>query len=154
MRGHELRQVDEFVRLAAQFVGDHRRLRRDRRDDRDPHALALNRLDQRPEVAVAGEEHHEVEMVRHLHGVDRELDVHVAFDFPAPGRIDELLGRLRHDGIAVVIKPIDQRTDGRIFLIVDQGGIVEGSNQASFGLEFLEQALVVDIETKSLRACI
>ena len=75
---HELREIDEFVCLPAQFVGDHRRLRRDRRDDRDPHALALDQLDERAEVAVAREKHHEVEVVGHLHRVDRELDVHVA----------------------------------------------------------------------------
>ena len=109
-------------------------------------------LDERAEVAVPREKHHEVEVVGHLHRVDRELDVHVAFDLPASGRIDELLRRLGHHGIAVIVEPIDQRTDGRIFLIVHQRGVVEGANQPSLGLEFFKQALVVDIKTERFRA--
>src|SRR5215208_5174356 len=44
--GLELDDVDELVRLAAQFVSHHGWLRRDRRDDDNPHATPLHRLDQ------------------------------------------------------------------------------------------------------------
>ena len=54
----------EDVGLAAQFVGDHRRLRRDGRDHGDAHAAALHRFDQRAEIAVAGEQHHVVDVRR------------------------------------------------------------------------------------------
>src|SRR5262245_47128934 len=49
-------EVDEMIRLAAELVGDHRRLGRQRRDDAHFAALALYGLDQGAEVAVAGEE--------------------------------------------------------------------------------------------------
>ena len=55
-------QVDEGVGLAAQVVGGHRRLRLDGGDHGHPHALALHRLDQPAEVAVAGEQHHVVDV--------------------------------------------------------------------------------------------
>ena len=45
--------IEEDVGLTAEFVRDHRRLRRDRRYDGHPHAAALHRFDQRAEVAVA-----------------------------------------------------------------------------------------------------
>ena len=148
----QLGEIDEFVRLTAQFIRHHRRLGRDRRHDRHPNALALNRFDQRPEIAVAREQDHQIEMRRHIHGVDRELDVHVALDFTPSGGVDEFLRRLRHHRITVVVEPVDQADDRGIFLIVDQGRVIEGSNQASLALEFLEKTLVVDIESESFRA--
>ena len=45
---------------------------------------------------------------------DRKLDVHVAFDLAPSGLIDELLGRLGDDSVAVVVQPVDQRPDRRI----------------------------------------
>src|SRR5215204_5578028 len=44
--GLELDDVDELVRLPAQFVSHHGWLGRDRRDDDNPHATPLHRLDQ------------------------------------------------------------------------------------------------------------
>ena len=143
--------VDELVGLAAQFVGDHRRLRRDRRNHDDADAAPLHRLDQRAEIAVAREQHHLVDMRRDFHGIDRKLDVHVALDLAAAGLIDEFLGRLGDDGIAVVVEPIDQRPDRRIFLILDHGGVIERAHQIAARLELAQQALVVDIEAERFR---
>ena len=75
-------------------------------------------------------------MRRHIHGVDRKLDIHVAFDFAPSGRVDELLRWFRHDRVTIIVKPVDQWPNGRIFLIVDESRIVEGSNQATFSLKF------------------
>ena len=60
---------------------------------RHAHAAALHRLDQRAEIAVAGEQHHVIDVRRDLHGIDGELDVHVALDLAAAGLVDEFLGR-------------------------------------------------------------
>ena len=49
----QAREIEKNVGLAAQFVGDHRRLGRDCRNDSDAHALFLHGLNQRAEVAVA-----------------------------------------------------------------------------------------------------
>ena len=106
-------------------------------------------FDQRTEIAVAGEQHHVIDMRSHFHGVDRELDIHVAFDLAAAGRVDELLCRLGHDRVAVVVEPVDQRPNGRIFLIVHQSRVIEGADQPSLGLKLLQQALVVDVEPES-----
>ena len=59
------------------------RLRRYRRHHRNPDALALNGLHKRAEVAVSREQHQEIDVLGHLHCVDRKFDVHVAFDFSA-----------------------------------------------------------------------
>ena len=83
------------------------------------HAAALHRLDERAEVAVAREQHHVVDEGRELERVDRELDVHVALDLAPAGRVDELLGRLRHHPVAVVVEPVDQRPDRGVFLVLD-----------------------------------
>ncbi len=41
----EINEIDEFVCLAPQRVGNHGRSRRDRRNHRNSHSLALNCLD-------------------------------------------------------------------------------------------------------------
>ena len=89
-------------------------------------------------------------MLGKFHGIDREFDVHVAFDLAASARVDEFLGSFGNDGVAVVVEPIDQRANGRVFLIFDDGSVVECAEQGSPALEFLQQALVVDIETEGL----
>lgn len=58
----QVHQVEEYVRLPAQLVGDHRRLGMDAGDHRHPHALALHRLHQRAEIAVAGKDDDVIDM--------------------------------------------------------------------------------------------
>jgi hypothetical protein len=60
----------------------------------------------------------------------------------------ELLGGLGHHGVAVVVEPIDQGPDRRIFLVLDKGGIIERAYQGAFRGEELLQAFVIDVETK------
>jgi hypothetical protein len=60
------------------------------KDYADAHPTALHRLDQRAEIAVAGEQHHVVDVAGEFHGVDGELDIHVAFDLAAAGLVDDL----------------------------------------------------------------
>jgi hypothetical protein len=45
-------------------------------------------------------------MLGELHRVHRELDVHVAPDLAAAASVDEFLGRLGDDGVAVVVEPV------------------------------------------------
>ena len=85
-----------------------------------------------------------------LHGIDGELDVHVALDLAPPGQVDELLGRLGDDGVAVVVEPVDQRPDRGVFLVLDQGGIIERPHQVAARLKFVQQAFVIDVEAKRL----
>ena len=150
----QMGEIDELVGLTAQLVRHHRRLGRNRRYDRHPDALSLDRFDQRSEVAIAGEQDHEVEMRRHVHGVDRKLDVHIALDFSAPRGVDELFRRLGHDRIAIVIEPVDQRPNRRILLIINQGCVIIRSNQSTLCLKFFQETLIVDIEPESFGACI
>ena len=89
--------------------------------------------------------------MRHVEHVDRELDVHIALDLSPAHGIRELLGGLGHHGVSVVIEPIDQRPQRRIFLILDQRRIVESAHQAALRGEEIEQALVVDVEAEPAR---
>src|SRR6516165_9823231 len=97
--------VDELVGLATQLLSDHRRLRRDGGHDDHAHAAPLHRLDERTEVAVAGEQHHLVDVWRDLYGVDCELNIHVAFDLALSALIDEFFRRLGDHRVAIVIEP-------------------------------------------------
>ena len=146
----QLDDVEEDVGLAAQLVGDHWRLRRDGGDHGHAHAAPLHRLDQRAEVAVAREQHHVVDRAGDLHGIDGKLDVHVALDLAPAGLIDEFLGRLGHDAVAVVVEPVDQRPDRRIFLILDHGSVIEGPQEIAARVKLAQQPLVVDIEPERL----
>ena len=109
--GLQLRQIGENVGLAPQLVGDHRRLTRNRRDHGHPDAAPLHRFDQRAEISVAGEEHDLIDVVGKLHRIDCKLDVHIALDLPVAVGIDKFLGGLGNHGKAVVIEPIEQRTN-------------------------------------------
>jgi hypothetical protein len=70
-----------------------------------------------------------------------------------PG-VDEFLGRLGDHRVAVVVEPVDQRADRRVFLILDDRRVVVGAEQRSPALEFLEEALVVDVEAQCLCGCV
>ena len=115
---------------------------------RDAHALALDGLDQRTEVAVAGKQHHVVDVIGHFHGVHGELDVHVALDLAAAKRVNKFLGGLGDDRIAIVIEPVDQRADRGILLILNQGRVIKGAQQATLGLKLFQEALVVNVEAE------
>ncbi len=140
-----------MIGLAAQFVGDHRRLAGQGRDDADLAALALHSLDQRAEVAVAGEQDEMIDVLGHLHHVDGEFDIHVALDLAPAGGVDEFLGRLGDDRVAVVVEPVDQRANRGVFLLFGQRGVVIGAEQIAFRLKLLQKLLVVYVEAERLR---
>src|SRR5664279_5679726 len=85
-----------------------------------------------------------------LHGVDRELDVHVALDLAAAAGVDEFLGCLGDDRVAIVVEPVDQGPDRRVFLIFNDRSVIERAQQGSPALELLEKSLVINVETKRL----
>jgi hypothetical protein len=148
--GLQFQEVGENIRLAPQFVGNYRWLAGNGRNHGDVDAAALNRLHQRAEVTVAGKQHHLVNVTCEFHGIDGKLDVHVALHLASTKGIDEFLGRLGDDRIAIIIEPVDQRADRRAFLIFDDCRVVKRAQQRSATLEFLEQALVIDVETERL----
>ena len=84
MRGIKVTRSTNSSACRQQFVGHHRRLGGNRRHDRNPYAFALHRLHQRPEVAVAGEKHHAVDVIGHLHRGDREFDIHISLTLRRP----------------------------------------------------------------------
>ena len=90
-------------------------------------------------------------MTGELHRIDGKLDIHAALHFAAAAGVDELLGGLGDDGVAVVIEPIDERADRRVFLILDNGRVIERPHQRPAALEFLEQTPVIDVETQVAR---
>jgi hypothetical protein len=109
--GLQLQQIGENVGLAPQLVGDHRRLARNRRDHGHPDSTALHCFDQRAKVSVTREEYDVIEVGGKFHRIDCKLDVHVAFDLPVAVGVDKFLGGFGDHGKAVVIKPIEQRTN-------------------------------------------
>ena len=152
--GLQLDEVGEDVGLAAQLVGDHRRLARNRRNHGNADAAPLHRFHQRAEIAVTRKQHDLVDMLGEFHGIDGEFDVHIALHLAAARGVDELLGRLGDDGVTVVVKPVDQRADRRVLLILDDRRIVERAQQRTPALELLQKALVVYVETERLGGCI
>ena len=72
-------------------------------------------------------------------------------DPPVPHGVGELLGGLGHHRVSVVVEPVDERADRRVFLIVHQGCVVERAHQTSLGTEEFQKPLVVDIEAERAR---
>src|ERR1700730_6245095 len=145
----EILELDEIVGLPAQIIRHHGRRRTDRRHHRYANPLTLNRLDEPPEITVAREQDGMIDVLSHLEHVDCQLDIHVALYSAPPHRVGELLCRLCNHRVAIVVEPIDERSDWRVLLILDQGGIVERSDQPSLGAEQFEQPLVVDVECQA-----
>ena len=67
-----------------------------------------------------------------------------------PCAVGEFLERLGDDRKAVIIEPVDQRAQGREFLILGHRRIIERAHQHALAREKFQQALVVDVEGKSL----
>jgi hypothetical protein len=72
------------------------------------------------------------------------------FTFRRPWLSVYSLAGFVHHGEAVVMQPVDQRADRRIFLVFQQRRVVEGAQQLAAAHEFLPQKLVVDVEPKRL----
>ena len=104
---------------------------------------------QAAEVAVTENNADWSAAVSQLHHVGNKLDVHIAFHFPASGVIGEFLGGLGDHRVAVVIQPVDQRADRRVFLVFHQRGVIEGAHEAALGRDPVEQPLVVDVEVEA-----
>src|SRR5215470_7300031 len=71
-------------------------------------------------------------------------------DLAPAGLIDEFLGRLGHDAVAIVVEPVDQRPDRRIFLVLGHGGVIECAQEIAARVKLAQETLVVDIETERL----
>ncbi|MHC2533539.1 hypothetical protein ACVJMY_003108 [Bradyrhizobium diazoefficiens] len=144
-------QINEYVRLSAQVVGDHGWLSGECGDDRYADTAALQRFHQRTKIAIAREQHDLIDVLGELHRIYGEVDIHAALHLAAAGDgVDEFLRELGDDGVSVIVEPIDQGADRRILLILDEGRVVEGPQQRTSALEFAEQTPVVDVEAERL----
>jgi hypothetical protein len=79
--------------------------------------------------AVAREKEHLIDMRCDLHCVDRKFDVYVAFDFPPTRLIEEFFGCFGNHGEPVVVQPIEEWLERRMFIILEDSGVVERSQQ-------------------------
>ncbi len=91
-------------------------------------------------------------MVGHGQHVDGDLDVHVAAEASSARGVGVFARGLGHQGEAVVVQPVHQRPDGRILLVVDDGGIVVGPDQHAPLAELVQQLFVIDVEIQTPRS--
>jgi hypothetical protein len=112
--------------------------------------MALKRFDQRTERSIARKEHDLINMIRELHRIDCKLDVYVALQFAMAAGVDELHCRLGHDREAIVVKPIEERPDGRKFVFLHDRRVEKGANQHAPASKFEEQPLEVGVEAERL----
>ena len=90
-----------------------------------------------------------VDALRHFHHIDRKLDIHIAFNPPPPLRIGVFFQRLGDHGKAIIVKPIDQRPQGRELLLLGQRGIIKRAHQEALAGKQLQQTLIIDIELQA-----
>ena len=57
---------------------------------------------------------------------------------------------LRHNRIAIIVEPIEQRPYRRVLLIFNDSGVVERANRRPPAPKLLEKAIVIDAEAKRL----
>ncbi len=70
-----------MIGLATQFIGNHCWLRGQSGNHGNLAALALQCFDERTEIAIARENDKMIDGIGELHGIDRQFDIHIAFDF-------------------------------------------------------------------------
>jgi hypothetical protein len=73
------------------------------------HCTASNRNPRRPE------QHDVIDLVCDFQSVDSKFDAHAPLELAASLAIVELLCSFRNQGKAIVVEPIDQRTDRGIW---------------------------------------
>ena len=73
-------RAKSILTRAYYYTGDVGRLGLLRRDDRDAHALGLDRLNGATEIAITREQNDMIQRRRQLHHVHRDFDVHIALD--------------------------------------------------------------------------
>jgi len=119
--------------------------------DGHAHTLGLDGLDQTAEVTITREQHHFVEMGGQLHHVDGDFDIHIALGARVALGIGKAANRLGVHGEAVVVQPIDQRTDRRELLALDNGRVIIGADQTAFAAEKFRQFAEVQIDVEGAR---
>jgi len=85
-----------------------------------------------------------------FHGVDGQLDIHVAFDLTAAFAVSVFLGRFGDHGEAVIVQPVDQRADRRVIVVFQQRGVVERPQHLAAAHEFVAQQFVINVKAQRL----
>src|SRR5664279_2025963 len=101
-------------------------------------AAALKRPYQRAEITVSGEQNDLVDVLGEIQRIDRNLDIHIAFDLTLAAGIDVLLGGLRDDRVAVVVEPVDQWPNRGRHLIFNDRRVIEGAHERTATREFVK----------------
>jgi len=91
-----------------------------------------------------------VHVICYLQSADCQLNIHVAFYLAAALAVRKFLGGLRDHREAVVLQPVNQRPDRRVFLVIQQRGVVERAKHLAAPHEFLTEEFVVDVELQCL----
>jgi hypothetical protein len=101
-------------------------------------------------VTIAREEHDLIDILRDFHCADCDLYVHVSLNLALARGVGELLDRLGDYGEAVILQPIEQRSDRTKLRVVVDRGVVERAKDNAKPLEGRQQTIVVDVEPESL----
>src|SRR6266550_2550538 len=144
----QLHQIDKDVCLATEFVCDARWLACCCGHHGNADAQALHSLHKCAKIAVPGKQHYLIELFGQFHCIHGEFDAHAALEPATPLAIVELFGWFCNHGEAVVVEPIEQRSDWGGFLILDDHGVIKRAHQSAATPEFRQQAFVIDIETQ------
>src|SRR6266403_1793170 len=132
----QLHQIDKDVCLATEFVCDARWLACCCGHHANADALALHSLHKRAKVAVPGKQHYLVELSGKFHRIHCEFDTHAALEPATALAIVELFGWFDNHSEAVVVEPIEQRSDWGGFLILDDYGVIKRTHQGAAAAEF------------------
>src|SRR6266404_2067101 len=132
---HQLHQINKDVCLATEFVCGARWLACHCGRHANADALALHSLHKGAKVAVARKQHYLVDLFVKFHCIHREFDAHVALEPATALAIVELFGWFCNHSEALVVEPIEQRSEWGGFLL-DHYGVIERAHQSAAAPEF------------------
>jgi hypothetical protein len=73
----------------------------------------------------------------------------VAFDSSMTGAVREFLYGLRHNAKSIILEPVNQGPQRGIFLIFEDGSVIQGTHQHALALEQRQKASEVDLNFPS-----
>jgi hypothetical protein len=143
--GVQIVQLDEAASFPSKIVIDHRWCGERAGNDDDTHTLPLQASYEWVEIVVAGKQEDHVNIRHYAQRIDGKFDVNVALYFSSALTVVKLFGGLCLDCEAVVVEPVDKRTDS--------AGLADrvvkvGAKKPSLLLELCKQELVINFEAE------
>ena len=79
--------------------------------------------------------------MRHFHNIDGDFSIHITLELTLSERIGKFSRRPGDDCVAIIIQPVDNRPNRRMFRLVRECGMIDRANKTAFWLKKFKNLL-------------